>query len=210
MTIDAAIDFETLDTKPTAICLSFAIVFFEREKEYPIEMASYNELSINSRYFKFDIEEQYYMGRTYSEGTLDFWQKQPEHLRKSQMMPSEYDTSLVDFVRDLYHMKNEFGMNRNSVVYCRGQSFDFSILRNIVEMVMSYIPSSEIPIKPEFFLVPFFNERDIRSHIASKKNDPLYTKDKGMVEEIKAKFDIGDVHDPITDCILDIFQIKNC
>lgn len=189
--IDHTLDFETMGTDPDSIVLSCAITFHERGKlDYTFE-----ELVEKTHYFKFELEHQQKdFNRTYNERTLEWWQKQDPEVRKSQFSPSEYDFTLGEFITAYYNLLEQYGSNNNSMAFCRGQSFDFPILKNIHQSVRNS--------NPDFFPVPFWQQTDIRSVLRGlmmdltvrnipmpdgtlkgfKKHDPIHDNAKAILE----------------------------
>lgn len=155
------IDIETMDDRPTSVVVNFAAVpfTFEIEDAYkPIE-----EIKNNAFFYKFDVEEQIGIGRTISKDTMDFWESQTPEAR-SQLVPSENDKSIYQFHDDLLAWCESIGINDKSYIFCRGASFDFPILRSILE---DADPSKSYALFP----VPFWNQHCIRSYIAGINAD---------------------------------------
>ena len=162
-------DFETMGQNPDAVVLSMALTFFDDR------IKSFNEYVETSYYWKFDIDhqvEQY--GRTIDKSTLDWWEKQDKEVRESQFAKTEDDVTLVEFVEQLRGVLLENNVDKNSLGFVRGQSFDFPILTHIINQVKSEI--SSFKINPAFFPIPFWNQRDIRSYIAGLLVSPDITK----------------------------------
>ena len=72
MSTHAMIDIETLATTPEAVVLSVGGVKFNPYT---------NEEPHAHLEFRLDIDEQTALGRDIDEGTLQWWAKQPEHIR---------------------------------------------------------------------------------------------------------------------------------
>ena len=151
----AIIDFETLDTIPSAAVTSLSILVFE-----PSEILPFKEQVENVRTIKFNWQEQIAAGRTTSESTLDFWRK-PENKEAFNVCvaPKPDDSSLKDLNTIMYAYLKEQGYDlsekSNDKVYCRGNTFDFGILDNIY---------SSMDWQPLFH---FWNHRDVRTEVDS-------------------------------------------
>jgi hypothetical protein len=128
MGVAVILDLETLDTKPTSIVLSIGMLCVDSDKEY-----SFNELVDKGIEVKLNAYEQGQMGRTVSASTLTWWEKQGEEASRV-LQPSDKDVSIVDLhsIIKNYLEKNGYDY-RNTLLYCRGQSFDFPILENLFE-----------------------------------------------------------------------------
>jgi hypothetical protein len=189
--VDYAIDWETMDNKPSSVVLSFAITPF-----YEDELSSFNELESVSKYWKFDVDSQTKEGRTIGQDTLDWWLKQDKEVYESQMLPSDIDVHLSTFVQELKDFIEQTGGSSWSQLYCRGADFDYPILGSIIE---NYSDED-----PKMFPVPFWNKNDLRSYIRGMFVDRKFTKvplPNGTLTGFKH-------HDPIHDCVRAAMHIQ--
>jgi len=80
--IETMVDIETLDTRPTSVVLSMAVVTFTQD-EGPIDEAEYT----------LEIQSQIDRGRTISEDTLiNFWMQQCEEAKSRAFTTQRLDT----------------------------------------------------------------------------------------------------------------------
>ena len=115
------VDFETLDTKPTAVVLSVGMVMFDENK-----IRGY-------RYFKFDVQTQLDAGRTVSAKTLAWWTNQSEKAREV-LSPHVTDITLVTFNDQLTTWLLERGIRTEDAhVWGNGNDFDIPILNSITD-----------------------------------------------------------------------------
>lgn len=178
---DFVIDFETLGTKPDCIVLSCALTFFN-VKDDP---ETFGDLVERTYYWHFDWKQQE-TKRSIEPGTVEFWDKQDDAVKEKAFKIDEWSVSLETFVEQLDHVFKENGINRKYVLgWCRGQSFDFPILVNILEQCK----------KPQNFLCQFWNQRDIRTMISGLLLDPRKTKCPLPSESLPG----FELHNPIHD-----------
>ena len=197
--VDFVCDWETIGTNPDTVVLSLAFTPFKRH-----ESLTFQEYIAQTYYWKFELEHQILMGRTISQDTLDWWDKQDKNVKASQFDPTDSDVSLVEMLRGVKQVCNEFGINNKSMGWARGTSFDFPIFSNIINALREDISKDEMKLNPAFFPCAFWNQRDIRSYIAGLMIDPEITRvplPKGTLDGFKH-------HDPIHDCARAILHIK--
>jgi hypothetical protein len=195
--ISFVFDFETMGTDPDAVVLSCALTMFDSSTKL-----SFDEYIADTYYWKFDIEEQLTKyKRTISQETLDWWDKKDPDVKRSQFTPTEKDITLEEFIAEFKYALEENNCDKNTLGYCRGQSFDFPIMASIVRSVAKI---DNVKVNPAFFPIPFWNQRDIRTYIAGLFCDPSVTKcptPKGTLDGFKH-------HDPIHDNARAIIMMK--
>lgn len=190
------IDFETLGTESNCVVLSCAVTFFDDT------IQTFDEYCNQTHYWKFEVEEQITKyNRTIEKGVVDFWEKQDKKLRDSQIEPNVNDVSIKDFIFELDEHLKSYGFDKNRIAFCRGQSFDFPILSNIVKSVNKLNNTNFNPI---FFPVAFWNQRDIRSYISGLLCDVHRTKCP-LPEGVLDGFEL---HNPIHDNARAILMIQ--
>jgi len=116
MSTHAMIDIETLATTPEAVVLSVGGVKFNPYT---------NEEPHAHLEFRLDIDEQTALGRDIDEGTLQWWAKQPEHIR-DKAFSDEGRTNLSDFTKTL----NKWLVGCDEI-WCQGPQFDMVIIENL-------------------------------------------------------------------------------
>jgi exodeoxyribonuclease VIII len=114
------IDFETLDTKPTAVVLSLGLVLFSNEK------------IISKTYREFFIDDQLKDGRTVSGDTLTWWFQQSEEAQK--IFSSDNKILVCDFLSQMRNIKNAERNLSEVLLWGNGVKFDNAILTNLFEM----------------------------------------------------------------------------
>lgn len=197
--MDFVLDFETLGTGEDCVVLSLAITPFERD-----ELKTFQEYIGDTIYYKFDVESQVETGRKIDKKTLEWWDKQDEDVKNSQIKPTNFDITLDQFLIQFYTKCKELGIGNKSIGWARGKEFDFGILTNIVKSQRYVLDKDEYPINETFFPVLFWQRRDIRDYIAGLVVDPSVTKiplPNGVLDGFKH-------HDPIHDCARAVLHIK--
>lgn len=152
------LDFETLDNKPTAAIVSMAAIVFDLNKPKSFdEILSQPENHFN---VKFGQHSQLHtLGRTVGKSTLDWWKTQPPEVQ-SALRPSMMDFELLDGIRMFRKFCEDHGINKYSFAFCRGQSFDFPVLADIIHNHFK-----DWGYDYSMFPVPFWNQRDVRSYL---------------------------------------------
>lgn len=197
--MDFVLDFETMGTASDCVVLSLAVLPFNR-----YTLKSFNEYVDACWYWKFDIEHQLELGRTTSQATLDWWDKQDAEVKRSQFEPTNQDVRLEDMIVDLSSRLKHVGVDNKSIGWARGKEFDFGIMTNIVGMIKHQIPKDRVPLNETYFPVPFWQRRDIRDYIAGCVVDPMMTRvplPLGSLEGFEH-------HNPIHDCARAVMHIK--
>lgn len=188
-------DFETLDSKPSAVVLALAGVVFDFENH-----DTFQDL-IKSRdrlfYSKISVGDQ--VGRTISQPTLDWWAKQsPE--AKEILKPLEDDDSVSDCLGMFKQFCDSHGIGKYSQGFVRGQSFDFPIMRSLVEQ---YCPEYETN-GPGNWPVSFWNQNDTRTALRYMFCSPSLRN----IPVPKGTFDGFIQHNPIHDICKDVILLQ--
>jgi|SaaInlStandDraft_3_1057020.scaffolds.fasta_scaffold00692_15 hypothetical protein len=177
------IDFETLDTRPSAVVLSLGAYYVDLDKDLP----SYQDIIDTGYYKTFDVEEQVQDGRTISKDTLDWWKdvgEEAQHILK----PSNDDVSYKSLIPSLREYISDYS---DFFVFARSPSFDFSIIDDII-----YSQKEEV-------LYPQWMQRDTRTWIECMSDYKIYNgfniPDQG-VSIIK--------HHALHDIAIDIIRMK--
>ena len=120
MATHATIDIETLGTSPDTVVLTIGGIKFD-----PME-----DDGLHSQfYYRLDADEQIEMGRTVDEKTLEWWEKQPEEIRKEAMDPEDR-ISVEETLKALN--KWLVGVDK---IWCQGPVFDICILENLYKQI---------------------------------------------------------------------------
>jgi len=182
--IDFILDFETLSLKTNAVVLSCGIVAVDLSKDF-----TEKDLRYRSLFVKFDSKNQ--TNRHISLETLNWWRSQSPEVQRSQLLPSASDVSLVDGYRAIQQFIKLNCMTPNKAVYwCRGD----------LEATVSINISEELGLEP---LCPYYRWREVRTAV-----DLLSGSDNGYCDTIPAIPDNLIEHDPVDDCIRDLWMLR--
>lgn len=190
---DYIFDIESLATTPDCKILSLSAIAFDPNPETELD---FDYLVSNGIEIKFDIKKQ--PNRTVDMGTVEWWKNQNEEAKKV-LIPSEKDVSLMEGILAFRKYLKDNGVDRNkSLAYCRGMSFDFPILKNIL---MDLFPEEDVySIEP----VNYYRQRDVRSKIEGMVLNRNYI--KVPLPENTLKNFIP--HNSLHDCAKDILMLK--
>lgn len=135
----ATIDFETLDTMPTAVVLSVGLTAFDLDATN-----TWDELESNSIFWRFDATGQ--TKRTVSQSTQDWWYKQSEEAKKMAFDGVKWDVAQV--LTDIGDWCERVGVTH---LVGNGSDFDNVILANLCEMY-------DVP-----YPIPYYGNLDLRT-----------------------------------------------
>lgn len=126
MSLQAAMDIETLSTRANAVVLSIGICFFDDETWQPFEEIVENGIEVF-----FDQKEQRFVNRQESASTLQWWTEQGEKAQrclnpKKSIHPREFYEVFDDFCQDRNVNINH--VTKNVRWWVRGPHFDISIM----------------------------------------------------------------------------------
>lgn len=198
---DIIIDFETLGSTSNAAVIDLAVIAYDPNPEV---IETFEELTQRGLRIKFDLASQRGK-RLFSKNTLQWWKEQSAEARKN-LAPSEIDVTtsigLGNFLE--YCRKNEVDQWK-SLMWCRGMSFDFPILVDLIRDAYRSedVPENEIDtakLEP----VKFWNQRDIRTAIEAyslTRGLSVCPLPNGTLKGFVA-------HDSIHDCAKDILMLK--
>ena len=120
MTTHATIDIETLGTSPDTVVLTIGGIKFDPMADDGLH---------SQFYYKLDADEQIEMGRTVDEKTLEWWEKQPEEIRKEALET----TDRVSTEQSLKALNKWLvGVDK---IWCQGPVFDIGILENLYKQI---------------------------------------------------------------------------
>lgn len=198
---DVVIDFETLGNGSNAAVVDLALLAFDPD---PTVMETFEELIARGKRIKFDIQSQ--KGKRLIDiPTTTWWQKQgPE--AKAGLKPSVDDVDTLTGIKQAVAYCKENDVDQyNSLMWCRGQSFDFPIFVDLLRDVErdKGVPETEISTyntEP----VAFWNQRDLRTAIeALSLTRKLCTTPlpRGTLNGFVA-------HNSVHDCAKDILMLK--
>lgn len=188
--VDFVIDFETLSTIPNSKLIDMAILPFIEE-----ERLGFSELTKAGFKIKFDLKSQ--KDRISDPYTIAWWKGQ-EKSAKENLKPSPSDVTIKEGCKLAIDFMKENGISRDSLVYCRGMSFDFPLF---VSMMQEYYDTLHINQHRPYM---FWNERDIRTVIEST----MGVRGQTVVPLPKGVIDGFVKHDSIHDCAKDVIMMR--
>ena len=180
-------DVETLGVESTSVILSYAIVYFDPEKEN-----SYQDLLDNTLFAKLDVKDQIKnYGRTMDKPVMTWWGKQHDWVRKVSLDPSPNDMS-VDVALDVLDKYISRFPNRDQQTFWARGTLDSACLESLCRSV------GKEPI------VPFNAWRDVRTAI-----DILYGTSNGYCDVDHNTFNRDNVikHHPAHDVCYDVMML---
>ena len=180
-------DVETLGVESNSVILSLACIYFD-----PDAKPTFRELVDSAYFVKFNVRDQVEnYGRKVDKGTLQWWEKQCEIVRKKSFLPSKDDKILRTGVESFHNWITTRNDNK-CWVWARG-SLDDTLLHSI-----------ERQLKVETML-PYNRWRDVRTAV-----DFLTNSNNGYckVDHIDFLYERDIIkHDPVIDCALDIMML---
>lgn len=198
---DFIIDYETFGNVSNTAVIDLAAVVFDPNPEV---IETFDELVSRGMKLKFNLKAQKGV-RLFGASTIEWWKKQSAEAR-ANLAPSSEDIDHVEGVYKLLAFLKENGVNAwDSFGWCRGQSFDFPILVDILREGERRKGIADKDIDT-FGLEPckFWNQRDVRTAIESL----LMTRGLTTTPLHKGVLDGFIAHDSIHDCAKDILMLK--
>lgn len=125
MAIHATIDLETIDTCPQATVLSLGAVKFDPRSA----IEPHSEL-----YIKISIDDQDRLGRTVSDGTIEWWSKQDPAI-----MEEAFDQTGAVSVEEALAQISKFAVGVDTF-WGQGYGFDYTILEDMFRSIRRPIP----------------------------------------------------------------------
>lgn len=181
-------DLETLNDRPSAVVLDIAAAVFDID-----EIDVFDDLVNDPErifYVKLSVEDQVKNHkRTMGQGTMNWWAGQSEEAKRI-LRPTSKDVSLEEAMCLWSKFLAKHRFDKNSIGYCRGQSFDFPIAVSMMDDVFPGDPANNN------FPVSFWNQRDVRTAIAHDLINPKNTKcplPKGLFTGFVAHNSVHDV-----------------
>ena len=180
-------DVETLGVESNSVILSLACIYFD-----PDAKPTFRELVDSAYFVKFNVRDQVEnYGRKIDKGTLQWWEKQCEIVRKKSFLPLKDDQNLKNGIESFHNWIASKNDNK-CWVWARG-SLDDTLLHSI-----------ERQLKVETML-PYNRWRDVRTAV-----DFLTNSNNGYckVDHVDFLYERDIIkHDPVIDCALDIMML---
>jgi hypothetical protein len=157
MSIFAMIDIETLNTTPDSVILSVGAVKFNPYT---------HEDPFQHKHWKLDVDQQFELGRTYDQSTLEWWGRQAEHIREAAF-GDQGRIGLVEFAKDL----NKWLVGCREI-WCQGPQFDMVMIEHLFQQLCHHRNWAYWQVRDSrtlFSLMP----RDPRKDIQEDLHDAL-------------------------------------
>ena len=128
MSTDVIIDFETFGNTSKAAVIDLAVIAYNSDPEV---VESFEELVQRGKRIKFNLASQKGK-RVFAKSTMKWWKEQSAEARKN-LAPSEDDVTTLEGIKIFldYCRANKVDQWK-SQMWCRGMSFDFPILVDLI------------------------------------------------------------------------------
>lgn len=179
-------DIETLDAESTAVVLSASIIHFEIG-----EVTTYEDLIKRALFVKFAAKDQIEAKRSVDKGTMDWWSKQHEYVRRTSLAPYSTDLTSVDGINKIKEYMAQFP-EPNQTMWSRG-SLDQMCIDSLCKW------------SGQELIAPYYVWRDVRTAIDLITD----TGKNGYCDINHPTFQRHNVikHHPTHDCALDIMML---
>ncbi|WWQ13138.1 exonuclease [Morganella phage vB_Mm5] len=192
--VDGIIDFETLGLCPHGMIVDMAFIPFV---DNPNEKPNFKNLIAGGKRYKFEISSQRGI-RPSDAGTVKWWTQQ-SHEARMNLKPSHEDIHFIQATERILKDMEAAGINRTmSLLYCRGMSYDFPILTDLIRQ--AYNKDDVMHLEP----VMFYRQRDMRTAI----ENITMTRFQEYVPLPNGSLDGFVMHNSIHDCAKDIMMLQ--
>lgn len=123
--MDVMLDLETMDYRTSGVILTFGAIKFDPNS---------NAEPGDGIYFRLNVDEQFALGRTSDQSTLDWWAKQDPAVME-EAFNEEERISLEEFDKSL--RKFLVGVDN---IWAQGPTFDIVILEHLFEQMKVSVP----------------------------------------------------------------------
>lgn len=194
MAKDFIIDLETLGSRPDSIVVDISVVVFDSD---PTIVQTFDELCNAGRRFKLNLQSQKGVRSTMAT-TIAWWKEQDEAAKKN-LKASPEDLTVEEAIPQLLDYLKKSGVNTwKSQGWCRGMSFDFPILVDMIRQTF------KTDITDDLEPVKFWAQRDIRTAIEAL----ALTRGLSMTPLRNGVLTGFVAHDSIHDCAKDVIMLK--
>lgn len=198
---DIIIDFETFGNVSKAAVIDLAVIAFDPD---PTKVESFDTLVNRGKRIKFKLAEQKGK-RLFGKSTVKWWKEQSAEAR-ANLAPTENDVDTLEGIKQFLDYCRENDVDPwKSQAWCRGMSFDFPILVDLIRDLYRADGVDEEDIDT-FHQEPvkFWNQRDIRTAIEA------YAMVRGLstTPMVQGTLDGFVAHDSVHDCAKDILMLK--
>lgn len=200
--LDFIFDLETFGSTSNAAVIDLSWIVFDPD---PTKVETFQELVARGKRIKFDLASQKGQ-RLFSTSTLNWWKDQSPEAREN-IKPASIDVTVMEGIVAFLESLKEQGINPwESLGYCRGQSFDFPLVTDMIRQRFKYDTGCEDKDIDTFNLEPvkFWQQRDLRTAIENL----LLVRGLTMTPLPKGTLDGFIAHDSIHDCAKDILMLQ--
>lgn len=200
--LDFIFDLETFGSSSNAAVIDLSWIVFDPD---PTKVETFQELVARGKRIKFDLASQKGQ-RLFSTSTLNWWKDQSPEAREN-IKPASIDVTVMEGIVAFLESLKEQGINPwESLGYCRGQSFDFPLVTDMIRQRFKYDTGCEDKDIDTFNLEPvkFWQQRDLRTAIENL----LLVRGLTMTPLPKGTLDGFIAHDSIHDCAKDILMLQ--
>lgn len=180
-------DVETLGVESNSVILSAALVYFDPEQE-----PTFEQMIENACFVKLNSKDQIErLGRTVTTSTLEWWQNQHEHVRKTSLYPRADDLIAEDAITVLHNFMNKTPNANKHTMWARG-----SLDQLVIDSLCTKVGMAEI--------TGYNMWRDVRTAV-----DCLTGSTNGYCGVEHPTFQRHNVikHHPVHDCALDAMML---
>lgn len=175
------VDYETLDTKSSAVALSCGMLVFDPNGYRHELVDSFGVIIAPFATHMIMHSEDDQPGRTISKSTVDWWARLPSNVRDRVFGKNVHRISVAEHLIILREMIKEHKINE---VYANSPRFDLSIAESLWDTIF---PTEKFPIN-------FRIERDVRS-----LEKFIFQSSSGRYAG--GIFEFGNAHAEIDDCV---------
>lgn len=155
--IDVMFDFETFAKGGNAAVIDVAVIPFVSNPEV---VETFDDLVQRALHVKFDLKSQKGK-REFDKGTIEWWKKQSDEA-KAGLAPTDKDVTTEVGIKLIVDFIKNSGVNFwESQGWCRGQSFDWPIMVDLIKTHLAGEDGDTFKLEP----VAFWNQRDVRTAI---------------------------------------------
>ena len=130
--MDVMLDIETLGFRPECVVLTIGAIKFD---PYNPGMEPHSGF-----YQRLNVDEQFALGRTADDSTLEWWTQQEASVRE-EALGEEGRVDLMEFARSL----NKYMVGVDNI-WAQGPTFDFVIIENLFRML-------DVPVNWQFWQI---------------------------------------------------------
>jgi hypothetical protein len=176
MSIFAMIDIETLNTAADSVILSVGAVKFNPYT---------HEDPFQHKHWRLDVDQQFELGRTYDQSTLEWWGSQAEHIREAAFGDHER-VGLLDFAKDL----NKWLVGCKEI-WCQGPQFDMVMIEHLFQQLSHHKNWAYWQVRDSrtlFSLMPYDPRKNIQEDLHDALADAFWQ--AKCVQQVFSHFEV--------------------